>query len=159
MMQADGPRHCKFGKHYYQNSDNWHPWVPLVGEMKCINCWCDVSTDQSWCHPIELMTPDVSLPTISSSPLLPPSSFLLLLFLLLHATFFGEECKVFWCDLGFCFLLFLLLFLSYLLYLCVFSFSLAWSDQVPEEALSCSDISNLLQHHPQRGLLLFRVRW
>uniref|UniRef100_A0A4W6BUH9 Chordin n=1 Tax=Lates calcarifer TaxID=8187 RepID=A0A4W6BUH9_LATCA len=41
MMQADGPRHCKFGKHYYQNSDNWHPWVPLVGEMKCINCWCD----------------------------------------------------------------------------------------------------------------------
>lgn len=43
MMQADGPRHCKFGKNYYQNSDNWHPWVPLVGEMKCINCWCDVS--------------------------------------------------------------------------------------------------------------------
>uniref|UniRef100_A0A671Y310 Chordin n=1 Tax=Sparus aurata TaxID=8175 RepID=A0A671Y310_SPAAU len=41
MMQADGPRHCKFGKNYYQNSDNWHPWVPLVGEMKCINCWCD----------------------------------------------------------------------------------------------------------------------
>uniref|UniRef100_A0AAQ6A4W7 Chordin n=1 Tax=Amphiprion ocellaris TaxID=80972 RepID=A0AAQ6A4W7_AMPOC len=43
MMQADGPRHCKFGKNYYQNSDSWHPWVPLVGEMKCINCWCDVS--------------------------------------------------------------------------------------------------------------------
>uniref|UniRef100_A0A7N6BIH4 Chordin n=1 Tax=Anabas testudineus TaxID=64144 RepID=A0A7N6BIH4_ANATE len=43
MMQADGPRHCKFGKNYYQNSDNWHPWVPLVGEIKCINCWCDVS--------------------------------------------------------------------------------------------------------------------
>uniref|UniRef100_A0A672Z8R9 Chordin n=1 Tax=Sphaeramia orbicularis TaxID=375764 RepID=A0A672Z8R9_9TELE len=43
MMQADGPRHCKFGKNYYQNSDNWHPWVPVVGEMKCINCWCDVS--------------------------------------------------------------------------------------------------------------------
>uniref|UniRef100_A0A672Z9N8 Chordin n=1 Tax=Sphaeramia orbicularis TaxID=375764 RepID=A0A672Z9N8_9TELE len=41
MMQADGPRHCKFGKNYYQNSDNWHPWVPVVGEMKCINCWCD----------------------------------------------------------------------------------------------------------------------
>ncbi|XP_003968786.2 chordin [Takifugu rubripes] len=41
MMQADGPRHCKFGKNFYQNSDNWHPWVPLVGEMKCINCWCD----------------------------------------------------------------------------------------------------------------------
>ncbi|KAM8904369.1 chordin-like [Spinachia spinachia] len=41
MMQADGPRNCKFGKNYYQNSDNWHPWVPLVGEMKCINCWCD----------------------------------------------------------------------------------------------------------------------
>ncbi|CAL1571210.1 unnamed protein product [Knipowitschia caucasica] len=41
MMQADGPRHCKFGKNYYQNSDNWHPRVPLVGEMKCINCWCD----------------------------------------------------------------------------------------------------------------------
>ncbi|XP_029028322.2 chordin isoform X2 [Betta splendens] len=41
MMQADGPRSCKFGKNYYQNSDNWHPWVPLVGEMKCINCWCD----------------------------------------------------------------------------------------------------------------------
>lgn len=44
MMQADGPRHCKFGKNYYQNSDSWHPWVPMVGEMKCINCWCDVST-------------------------------------------------------------------------------------------------------------------
>ncbi|XP_034722598.1 chordin [Etheostoma cragini] len=41
MMQADGPRHCKFGKNYYQNSDTWHPWVPMVGEMKCINCWCD----------------------------------------------------------------------------------------------------------------------
>ncbi|XP_061576140.1 chordin isoform X2 [Cololabis saira] len=41
MMQADGPRPCKFGKNYYQNSDSWHPWVPLVGEMKCINCWCD----------------------------------------------------------------------------------------------------------------------
>uniref|UniRef100_A0A8C2ZLC0 Chordin n=1 Tax=Cyclopterus lumpus TaxID=8103 RepID=A0A8C2ZLC0_CYCLU len=41
MMQADGPRNCKFGKSFYQNSDNWHPWVPLVGEMKCINCWCD----------------------------------------------------------------------------------------------------------------------
>ncbi|XP_041851817.1 chordin [Melanotaenia boesemani] len=41
MMQADGPRHCKFGKDYYQNSDSWHPWVPMVGEMKCINCWCD----------------------------------------------------------------------------------------------------------------------
>ncbi|KAK1899935.1 Chordin [Dissostichus eleginoides] len=41
MMQADGPPHCKFGKSFYQNSDNWHPWVPLVGEMKCINCWCD----------------------------------------------------------------------------------------------------------------------
>lgn len=47
MMQADGPRHCKFGKNYYQNSDNWHPWVPLVGEMKCINCWCDVSNGGS----------------------------------------------------------------------------------------------------------------
>ncbi|XP_062872594.1 chordin [Trichomycterus rosablanca] len=41
MMQADGPRHCKFGKNYYQNSENWHPRVPLVGEMKCITCWCD----------------------------------------------------------------------------------------------------------------------
>ncbi|KAG7224533.1 hypothetical protein CRUP_020525, partial [Coryphaenoides rupestris] len=41
MMQADGTLHCKFGKNYYQNSDNWHPRVPLVGEMKCINCWCD----------------------------------------------------------------------------------------------------------------------
>ncbi|KAF7655213.1 hypothetical protein LDENG_00059290 [Lucifuga dentata] len=40
-MQADGPRHCKFGKKFYQNSDNWHPRVPLVGEMKCITCWCD----------------------------------------------------------------------------------------------------------------------
>lgn len=43
MMQADGTRQCKFGKNYYQNSDNWHPRVPLVGEMKCITCWCDVS--------------------------------------------------------------------------------------------------------------------
>uniref|UniRef100_A0A667ZP86 Chordin n=1 Tax=Myripristis murdjan TaxID=586833 RepID=A0A667ZP86_9TELE len=47
MMQADGTRHCKFGKNYYQNSDNWHPRVPLVGEMKCINCWCDVSVTDS----------------------------------------------------------------------------------------------------------------
>ena len=43
MMQADGTLQCKFGKSYYQNSDSWHPRVPLVGEMKCINCWCDVS--------------------------------------------------------------------------------------------------------------------
>lgn len=49
MMQADGLRHCKFGKNYYQNNDNWHPWVPLVGEMKCINCWCDVSSYTSRC--------------------------------------------------------------------------------------------------------------
>ncbi|XP_051963635.1 chordin-like [Xyrauchen texanus] len=41
MMQADGTRHCKFGKNYYQNSEHWHPSVPLVGEMKCITCWCD----------------------------------------------------------------------------------------------------------------------
>ncbi|XP_029964425.1 chordin [Salarias fasciatus] len=41
MMQADSPRHCKFGKNFYQNSETWHPWVPMVGEMKCINCWCD----------------------------------------------------------------------------------------------------------------------
>uniref|UniRef100_A0A8C6LCV4 Chordin n=1 Tax=Nothobranchius furzeri TaxID=105023 RepID=A0A8C6LCV4_NOTFU len=50
MMQADGPRHCKFGKNYYQNSDSWHPWVPLVGEMKCINCWCDVSVSRICTH-------------------------------------------------------------------------------------------------------------
>uniref|UniRef100_A0A7N8WS11 Chordin n=1 Tax=Mastacembelus armatus TaxID=205130 RepID=A0A7N8WS11_9TELE len=50
MMQADGPRHCKFGKNYYQNSDNWHPWVPLVGEMKCITCWCDVSHGVTKCQ-------------------------------------------------------------------------------------------------------------
>ncbi|KTF90229.1 hypothetical protein cypCar_00036829, partial [Cyprinus carpio] len=41
MMQADGTRHCKFGNNYYQNSEHWHPRVPLVGEMKCITCWCD----------------------------------------------------------------------------------------------------------------------
>ncbi|TRY92217.1 hypothetical protein DNTS_023794 [Danionella cerebrum] len=41
MMQADGTRLCKFGKHYYQNSEHWHPSVPLLGEMKCITCWCD----------------------------------------------------------------------------------------------------------------------
>uniref|UniRef100_A0A673YCP4 Chordin n=1 Tax=Salmo trutta TaxID=8032 RepID=A0A673YCP4_SALTR len=41
MMQADGTSHCKFGKNFYQNSDNWHPRVPLMGEMKCITCWCD----------------------------------------------------------------------------------------------------------------------
>ncbi|XP_059369760.1 chordin-like [Carassius carassius] len=41
MMQADGTRHCKFGKNYFQNSEHWHPSVPLVGEMKCITCWCD----------------------------------------------------------------------------------------------------------------------
>lgn len=43
MMQADGTPLCKFGKNYYQNTHNWHPHVPLFGEMKCITCWCDVS--------------------------------------------------------------------------------------------------------------------
>lgn len=57
MMQADGPRHCKFGKNFYQNSDNWHPWVPLVGEMKCINCWCDVSNGGA-----TFSTPHVAVP-------------------------------------------------------------------------------------------------
>uniref|UniRef100_A0A8C8JI85 Chordin n=1 Tax=Oncorhynchus tshawytscha TaxID=74940 RepID=A0A8C8JI85_ONCTS len=47
MMQADGTSHCKFGKNFYQNSDNWHPRVPLMGEMKCITCWCDVSITES----------------------------------------------------------------------------------------------------------------
>uniref|UniRef100_A0A8C5HPF8 Chordin n=1 Tax=Gouania willdenowi TaxID=441366 RepID=A0A8C5HPF8_GOUWI len=41
VMQADSPRSCKFGKNFYHNSESWHPWVPMVGEMKCINCWCD----------------------------------------------------------------------------------------------------------------------
>ncbi|XP_048838240.1 chordin [Brienomyrus brachyistius] len=41
LMQADGARDCKFGKSFYQNSEHWHPWVPLMGEMKCITCWCD----------------------------------------------------------------------------------------------------------------------
>ncbi|KAJ8367846.1 hypothetical protein SKAU_G00078740 [Synaphobranchus kaupii] len=41
MMQADGTPLCKFGKNYYQNTHNWHPHVPLFGEMKCITCWCD----------------------------------------------------------------------------------------------------------------------
>ncbi|MGH0151809.1 UNVERIFIED_CONTAM: hypothetical protein FKN15_040136 [Acipenser sinensis] len=41
MMQADGPRACKFGKNWYLNNDSWHPEVPPFGEMKCITCWCD----------------------------------------------------------------------------------------------------------------------
>ncbi|KAG9348178.1 hypothetical protein JZ751_001913 [Albula glossodonta] len=41
MMQSDGTPLCKFGKNYYQNTHNWHPHVPLFGEMKCITCWCD----------------------------------------------------------------------------------------------------------------------
>ncbi|XP_069753177.1 chordin isoform X2 [Narcine bancroftii] len=41
MMQADGPRPCKFGRHMYMNNNKWHPEVPPFGEMKCITCWCD----------------------------------------------------------------------------------------------------------------------
>ncbi|XP_067851344.1 chordin [Heptranchias perlo] len=41
MMQADGPRPCKFGRHIYMNNNKWHPEVPPFGEMKCITCWCD----------------------------------------------------------------------------------------------------------------------
>ncbi|XP_033885023.3 chordin-like [Acipenser ruthenus] len=41
MMQADGPRACKFGKNWYLNNESWHPEVPPFGEMKCITCWCD----------------------------------------------------------------------------------------------------------------------
>ncbi|XP_042563069.1 chordin, partial [Clupea harengus] len=41
LMQGDGPRSCKFGRSFYQHSERWHPRVPLVGEVKCITCWCD----------------------------------------------------------------------------------------------------------------------
>jgi len=41
LMQGDGPPPCKFGRSYYQHSERWHPRVPLVGEVKCITCWCD----------------------------------------------------------------------------------------------------------------------
>ncbi|XP_039621085.1 chordin [Polypterus senegalus] len=41
MMQADGPRACKFGKNWYLNNESWHPQVPPFGEMKCVTCWCD----------------------------------------------------------------------------------------------------------------------
>ncbi|XP_069474887.1 chordin isoform X2 [Ambystoma mexicanum] len=40
MMQSDGPRACKFGRHWYPNNESWHPTVPPFGEMKCITCWC-----------------------------------------------------------------------------------------------------------------------
>nr|XP_016852979.1 PREDICTED: chordin [Anolis carolinensis] len=40
MMQADGPRACKFGRQWYMHNDSWHPTVPPFGEMKCITCWC-----------------------------------------------------------------------------------------------------------------------
>ncbi|XP_019388067.1 PREDICTED: chordin [Crocodylus porosus] len=40
MMQADGPRACRFGRHWYMNNESWHPTVPPFGEMKCITCWC-----------------------------------------------------------------------------------------------------------------------
>lgn len=46
MMQADGPRACRFGRHWYMNNESWHPTVPPFGEMKCITCWCVVS--DSW---------------------------------------------------------------------------------------------------------------
>ncbi|XP_025926775.1 chordin [Apteryx rowi] len=39
-MQADGPRACRFGRHWYLNNESWHPSVPPFGEMKCILCWC-----------------------------------------------------------------------------------------------------------------------
>lgn len=68
MMQADGPRHCKFGKNFYQNSDNWHPWVPLVGEMKCINCWCDVSTGGATSSAPVVAAPHRGLMVLARSP-------------------------------------------------------------------------------------------
>ncbi|KAG8136237.1 hypothetical protein E2320_009199 [Naja naja] len=40
MMQADGPRACKFGRQWYMHNERWHPTVPPFGEMKCITCWC-----------------------------------------------------------------------------------------------------------------------
>uniref|UniRef100_A0ABM5G3Y7 Chordin n=2 Tax=Pogona vitticeps TaxID=103695 RepID=A0ABM5G3Y7_9SAUR len=40
MMQADGPRACKFGRQWYTHNESWHPAVPPFGEMKCITCWC-----------------------------------------------------------------------------------------------------------------------
>uniref|UniRef100_A0A670YS69 Chordin n=1 Tax=Pseudonaja textilis TaxID=8673 RepID=A0A670YS69_PSETE len=40
MMQADGPRACKFGRQWYMHNEKWHPTVPPFGEMKCITCWC-----------------------------------------------------------------------------------------------------------------------
>uniref|UniRef100_A0A8D2L5L3 Chordin n=1 Tax=Varanus komodoensis TaxID=61221 RepID=A0A8D2L5L3_VARKO len=43
MMQADGPRACKFGRQWYMHNESWHPTVPPFGEMKCITCWCLVS--------------------------------------------------------------------------------------------------------------------
>uniref|UniRef100_A0A8C6XT77 Chordin n=1 Tax=Naja naja TaxID=35670 RepID=A0A8C6XT77_NAJNA len=43
MMQADGPRACKFGRQWYMHNERWHPTVPPFGEMKCITCWCLVS--------------------------------------------------------------------------------------------------------------------
>uniref|UniRef100_A0A8C8RFV1 Chordin n=1 Tax=Pelusios castaneus TaxID=367368 RepID=A0A8C8RFV1_9SAUR len=43
MMQADGPRACRFGRQWYMNNESWHPTVPPFGEMKCITCWCVVS--------------------------------------------------------------------------------------------------------------------
>ncbi|XP_063297182.1 chordin [Pelobates fuscus] len=39
-MQADSPRSCKFGRHWYPNNKRWHPAVPPFGEMKCITCTC-----------------------------------------------------------------------------------------------------------------------
>ncbi|KAL7991036.1 hypothetical protein Chor_014466 [Crotalus horridus] len=47
MMQADGPRACKFGRQWYMHNESWHPIVPPFGEMKCITCWCLVSMEAS----------------------------------------------------------------------------------------------------------------
>ncbi|XP_012818431.1 chordin isoform X2 [Xenopus tropicalis] len=39
-MQSDGPRSCKFGRHWYPNNERWHPTVTPFGEMKCVTCAC-----------------------------------------------------------------------------------------------------------------------
>uniref|UniRef100_A0A8C5PHH7 Chordin n=1 Tax=Leptobrachium leishanense TaxID=445787 RepID=A0A8C5PHH7_9ANUR len=39
-MQADSPRSCRFGGHWYQNNESWYPTIASNIEMKCIICTC-----------------------------------------------------------------------------------------------------------------------
>lgn len=37
---------CKVGQAYFDNGQEWHPVITSVGEQKCVNCRCKVSSSQ-----------------------------------------------------------------------------------------------------------------